>query len=351
MDKTVPTPAAYLLEFIGNVETGNRDGNHGYDTIWNQRQKKIPALREKPITKRTVDEWLALMPWWGGQSSASGRYQFMKDTLADLKRELGLRGVQVMDPNLQDRLGYHLLRRRGYDDWILGKISDTIFGKQLAQEWASLPVLAATKGAHRNVFRGQSYYEGSRLNKSLISAERVEKILTDAKALMGAATAMPIEPDPLPLPPTQAADHSELMPPTEVMPIPITSEDPLAIPFFKSKTFMLALGGFFASLLGLYQLYNPALTLGENFEVLWPVFTVAVTSLVGTYSRYVSKKQPLTLNQADAEKKSAEMVADNPIVLSGVAIKPEGVVPPNLPPEIPPQMPPRVIPPNQTGMS
>ena len=155
-----------------------------------------------------------------------------------------MRGVQVMDPNLQDRLGYHLLRRRGYDDWILGKISDTIFGKQLAQEWASLPVLAATKGAHRNVFRGQSYYEGSRLNKSLISAERVEKILTDAKALMGAATAMPIEPDPLPLPPTQAADHSELMPPTEVTPIPITSEDPLAIPFFKSKTFMLALGEF-----------------------------------------------------------------------------------------------------------
>lgn len=54
-----------------------------------------------------------------------------------------------MDPNLQDRLGYHLLKRRGYEQFIAGLINRTEFGTRLAQEWASFPVLAATKGAHR----------------------------------------------------------------------------------------------------------------------------------------------------------------------------------------------------------
>ncbi len=44
-------------------------------------------------------------------------------------------------------------------------------------EWASLPVLTATKGAHRQVVRGQSYYAGDGLNKSLVKPERVEDVL------------------------------------------------------------------------------------------------------------------------------------------------------------------------------
>ena len=38
-----------------------------------------------------------------------------------------------------------------------GKISRTEFGKRLAMEWASFPVLTYTKGAYRSVTRGQSY--------------------------------------------------------------------------------------------------------------------------------------------------------------------------------------------------
>ena len=68
--------------------------------------------------------------------------------MRDLKTELLQRGSQIMDPDLQYRLGYHLAIRRGYSDFISGKISRTEFGRRLAQEWAFFPVLAPTKGAH-----------------------------------------------------------------------------------------------------------------------------------------------------------------------------------------------------------
>ncbi|WP_353641632.1 hypothetical protein [Mesorhizobium sp. WSM2239] len=99
-----------------------------------------------------------------------------------LIEELGLRGSKKLDADLQDRLGYHLLKRRGYEGFMAGTISRTEFGKRLAQEWASFPVLANTKGAHRSVKRGQSYYAGDGLNKSLTAPETVEAVLDRVKA-------------------------------------------------------------------------------------------------------------------------------------------------------------------------
>lgn len=184
MDKNVPLGAALLLDFIGDIEAPK-----GYGTIYANRQGTLP----KPLTSMTVDEVIAAGPGWtkAHKSSAAGRYQFMNNTLKGLKKELGLRGSQVFDANLQDRLGYHLLLRRGYSAFMANQISATEFGKRLAQEWASLPVLAATKGGSREVKRGQSYYAGDGLNKSLVQPEAVEAIIARAKAAF---------PDPAPLP-------------------------------------------------------------------------------------------------------------------------------------------------------
>lgn len=174
MDKTVPAGAALLLDFIGGIEAPR-----GYDVIYGNNQGKLP----KPITKMTIGELIDAQASFTKRfkSSASGRYQFMRATLQDLSKELGLRGTQIFDANLQDRLGYHLLKRRGYDLFIAGKITRTEFGKRLAQEWASLPVLAATQGAHRQLKRGQSYYAGDALNKSLVSPAKVEAVLNKVK--------------------------------------------------------------------------------------------------------------------------------------------------------------------------
>lgn len=116
------------------------------------------------------------------KSSASGGYQFMRKTLQDLSRELRLSGKQMFDPDLQDRLGYHLLKRRGYVEFMAGQISVNEFAKRLAMEWASFPVLVATKGQHQQLKRGQSYYDGDALNKALVKPEVIEEVLRKAKA-------------------------------------------------------------------------------------------------------------------------------------------------------------------------
>jgi len=176
MDRTVPAPAAYLLDNFGKIEAPQ-----GYDTIYGNNQWK---LKRKP-TQMTLDEVIAAGPAWTKAygSSACGRYQFMRATLIGLKKELKLTGREVFSADLQDRLAYHLLKRRGYIRWINGTLNDVGFALNIAKEWASFPVLAPVKGAHRWLKRGQSYYIGDALNKALIKPEKVEAILLEAKTL------------------------------------------------------------------------------------------------------------------------------------------------------------------------
>jgi muramidase (phage lysozyme) len=203
MDRTVPRGAAILLDYIGKVEVG-REGRDGYDVVYGHNQARL----RKPLTQMTVDEVIAAGPSWtrAWRSSAAGRYQFMNATLKGLKIELRLRGTQVFDPDLQDRLGHHLLKRRGYAAFMAGQISRTEFGRRLAMEWASFPVLADTRGAHQNIKRGQSYYAGDALNRALVAPAAIEKLLDEAKAA-GTATTLPPpakSPSPVPTPSTPA---------------------------------------------------------------------------------------------------------------------------------------------------
>lgn len=170
MDKTVPAGAALLLDFIGGIEAP-----HGYDTIYGNNQNKLA----KPLTTMTLGDIVDAQKSWTKRfrSSACGRYQFMRKTLQGLATELTLQGTLVFTPDFQDRLGYHLLKRRGYSDYVAGKINRTEFAKRLAQEWASLPVLSPVQGASRSLTRGQSYYAGDGLNKSLVDPAKVEQIL------------------------------------------------------------------------------------------------------------------------------------------------------------------------------
>ena len=188
MDKTVPIAAQYILNFIASIEAPK-----GYVTIYGNNQNKL----KKPITSMTLRELLNAQKTFTAQfkSSASGRYQFMRSTLVDLINELKLRPEQKFTPDLQDRLGYHLLRRRGYDAFMFGKIDLNEFAKRLAQEWASLPILAPiyrTIGDKRVLFkRGQSFYDNDGLNNEGVSADTFEKMLKHARELHEKAPAAP----------------------------------------------------------------------------------------------------------------------------------------------------------------
>lgn len=199
MDKTVPAGAALLLDFIRKTEVGT-EARRGYDIIYSNKQHLLP----KPITTMTVAELQGHQrKGWPARSTASGGYQFMRATLAGLRKELGLGDGQIFNPDLQDRLGYHLLKRRGYEAFMAGKMSQTEFGKRLAMEWASFPVLADTKGQKRTVRRGQSYYAGDGLNKALVSPGAVEDVLYRVKAAGDAIPTPTPRPDPEPTPTTE----------------------------------------------------------------------------------------------------------------------------------------------------
>jgi peptidoglycan hydrolase-like protein with peptidoglycan-binding domain/muramidase (phage lysozyme) len=176
----VPQGAAILLDLIAQVET-SRDVPERYEVIYGHNQDKLP----KPLTQMTLDEVEAAQPGWTKRfgSSAAGAYQFMRNTLdaprtlRDIEGEMGLTGAEMFDADLQDLMGFHLLKRRGYYEFIVGKLSATQFGNRLAMEWASFPVLSAIKGAHRRLKRGQSFYAGDGTNKSLTKPEEVEAVL------------------------------------------------------------------------------------------------------------------------------------------------------------------------------
>lgn len=171
----IPAPAKRLLDFIGSKEAPR-----GYDTVYGNRMSQMP----RPITSMTVDAVIADGPrrYKAFGSSAAGRYQFMPNTLKSLKQEKPAIGHELLGPALQDQLGLMLLRRRGLDMFLSGAISTAQFGLNIACEWASFPVLRDTKGAHRQVRRGQSYYAGDGLNKALVSADEVERFLNTLRA-------------------------------------------------------------------------------------------------------------------------------------------------------------------------
>lgn len=199
MHPDVPNGAALLLGLISKTETG-REGREAYDVVYGHNKTKTP------ITTWTLDAVEADGPRrtrdYG--SSAAGAYQFMRDTLdkpgtlKDIEGEMGLSGKEKFDPDLQDLMGYHLLKRRGYQAFVNRKITRLTFAKALAQEWASFPVLADTKGQKRKVKRGQSYYAGDGVNKALVSPEKVEQVLADVLALHNS---LPPASEPAPEPP------------------------------------------------------------------------------------------------------------------------------------------------------
>ncbi|KAB2733640.1 hypothetical protein [Brucella intermedia] len=203
MDKTVPAGAALLLDFIYRTDAGKAPPDC-YQVIFGNRQNRLA----KPITKMTLGDLIDAQKNWSSKtwvkanwgytsaSSAAGAAQFMRATLQDLAKELGLKGTQIFDANFQDRLAFHLLKRRGYEDFMVGKISRTEFGKRLAQEWASFPVLAAGQGAHRKLQRGETYYAGDELNKALVKPEAVEALLDKVKAVGGTVTPPIVAPSP-----------------------------------------------------------------------------------------------------------------------------------------------------------
>lgn len=175
MDASLPKGAALLLAFIYGFESAG-----DYTVVYGHHQQDLG----KPITAMTLDELAAAQKVLGKRygSSAAGALQLMQGTLAGLRTTLKLTGKELFSPDLQDRLGYQLLKQRGYDKFKGGQLSVEAFARNLAMEWASLPVLVACQGAHRKIAAGETYYAGDRLNRALVAPDKVRAVLAEVLA-------------------------------------------------------------------------------------------------------------------------------------------------------------------------
>lgn len=126
---------------------------------------------KEPLTSMTIQDVFALqnrMVADGSESSAVGRYQFIRKTLKGLVEKLNIPKDAVFNEELQDRLAKELLDQRGLEKFRQGKISKEKFAENLSKEWASLPKDRT----------GQSYYKGVGSNKAHVSFEDLLSQLT-----------------------------------------------------------------------------------------------------------------------------------------------------------------------------
>ena len=176
-----------LLDFIFNLE-----GRGDFNIVWGGIKKS--DYPKRPITTMTIGE---VLDWQDSidkkyRSEAAGAPQILEDTLRGLWKEAGLQLSSLFDEKGQRKLAEALLRRRGLIAYMEGKISTETFAKNLAHEWASLPLVSGPR-------KGRGVYDGDGLNKSLTKVKDFVAAVESVKAIP------PVRPDVEPVTPQPAA--------------------------------------------------------------------------------------------------------------------------------------------------
>lgn len=172
----ISVPLKALLDAIGKHEAPK-----GYGQIYGGA-KGVP--KDTDVSKMKLKDVQALqrrMIAAGSKSTASGRYQFIKNTLNATIAEMGLTGEEVWGPDLQDQMALHLVTKRGLSKYLDGQMGREDFANNLAKEWASLPVVNKQWNGKRWVEAGQSYYAGDGLNKAFHPVSDVLKLVDALK--------------------------------------------------------------------------------------------------------------------------------------------------------------------------
>ena len=156
---------APLLDFIAFYEcNGNYNGYFGH------ANSSDPVLVTKTIAE--IQSFQDNLRKQNGKSSATGRYQFMFNTVAGLIKNGVIRRTDIFNTQTQDRMAIALLKGAGLGRYLAGRMSDVDFGVRVAAIWAAMPVPRTVHLKGRTVHPGQSYYAGDGLNKALASVDR-----------------------------------------------------------------------------------------------------------------------------------------------------------------------------------
>lgn len=146
--QSVSTGLTALSDFIGSVEAPK-----GYGQVYGGSRVK------RDVSKMTVGEVLAFQKEMlrsqrhkpvDQRSSAVGKYQFISKTLRGLIRKHKVPMETPFNKELQDSLALELMKGRGLDRYLDGRLSENQFADNLAKEWASMPNRSG-KSAHAGV--------------------------------------------------------------------------------------------------------------------------------------------------------------------------------------------------------
>jgi muramidase (phage lysozyme) len=162
---TTIDPAKYA-PLLNTIAKGESNGN--YDAYFGQASNT--TIRFTDMSVKEVLQWQQDYVKQGNPSSAVGKYQIIRPTLAGLVKELDIDSGAKFDEALQDRMAIALLERRGSEDYVGKKLTREQFAANLAKEWAALPKII---GANPE----QSYYAGDGINKVQITIAEVYKAL------------------------------------------------------------------------------------------------------------------------------------------------------------------------------
>lgn len=156
----VPAGESGLLDLIGQAESEGQ-----YNAVYGNASQQDVDFSQKSLNE--VGQWQADQVTGGSPSSAVGKYQILQSTLKGLQEEMGLTGDEMFTPELQDEMAMKLLERRGWNEYVEGKITKEELQRRLSQEWASLPTDASNK----------SYYADDGLNKAGVTTAELHKTI------------------------------------------------------------------------------------------------------------------------------------------------------------------------------
>ncbi|HJQ08739.1 MAG TPA: hypothetical protein VJ836_04645 [Candidatus Saccharimonadales bacterium] len=158
-------PAAYapLLNTIAKGES-----NSNYNAHFGNAANT--TIRFTEMTVSDVLRWQEDFVRQGSVSSAVGKYQIIRPTLAGLVRQLGVDTRLPFDETLQDKMAITLLERRGAVAYIEKKLTREQFAANLAKEWAALPKVVGNNPE-------ESYYANDGINKARISIDEISNAL------------------------------------------------------------------------------------------------------------------------------------------------------------------------------
>jgi len=150
-----------LLDLIGRAESagGNYNilsGGRNLSELTGMTVANVLKFQQKMLSE-------------GYPSTAVGKYQIIQKKLQELVDSGVVKLDDVFDSTTQDRLAHILLQQRGLSEYSSGRLSLEEFAKNLAQEWAGLPMP-----------NGQSYYQGVGNNKSNIPYQDLVNALKGA---------------------------------------------------------------------------------------------------------------------------------------------------------------------------